>query len=367
VWSRCVLAKHAGAYLPSSSHLSCGSSQIIALFLQFSRARMRSMHFKILQYLWLALTVSVTFNTNALAQESRDFAGDWTLTLGNHPFILLTLTPAANSAGHFNGLLVRPQHFTMSGATFSSIKGPIIQEPVIHSTASGNCLSFTTQNPRDKSDETDYQLCLTDNARGTLKLIQLGLEPWPVTRGKGPLLVATDWDNTRSYIPDDGYESNPEMQQIFSEDQKDREPSSNEINWLVVDKADAARRIVTSKLLNAGKLHTGEDFERAAFVFQHGDTPDDYLLAHTLAVVAVTRGQSSAIWIAAATLDRYLDSIHQPQIYGTQFHTKPNEQTTQEPYNRSLISDAVRRQLGVPSQAAQEEQRKKSDAERFHP
>lgn len=143
--------------------------------------------------------------------------------------------------------------------------------------------------------------------------------------------------------------------------------SSGKIDWTVVDKADAARRAATRSLLNEGKLHTGEDFQQAAFVFQHGDTPDDYLLAHTLAVVAVAKGQSSAIWISAATLDRYLQSVHQPQIYGTQFDTKPNEPTTPEPYNRGLISDALRRQLGVPSQAAQEEQRKQYDAEKAKP
>ena len=59
--------------------------------------------------------------------------------------------------------------------------------------------------------------------------------------------------------------------------------------------------------------------------------------------------------------------IHQPQIYGTQFYTKPNDPATQEPYNRGLVSDALRRELGVPSQAAQEEQRKKYDAEQSHP
>jgi hypothetical protein len=115
-----------------------------------------------------------------------------------------------------------------------------------------------------------------------------------------------------------------------------------------------------------GKLHTGEDFERAAFVFQHGETPDDYLLAHTLAMVAVAKGRRGALWIEAATLDRYLNFVHQPQIYGTQFFFKPNEPTTQEPYNRTLIPDSLRLDLGVPSQAAQEEQRKRYDAERSH-
>jgi hypothetical protein len=160
--------------------------------------------------------------------------------------------------------------------------------------------------------------------------------------------------------------SNPEMKQIFEADQKDRQPGVGKIDWAVVDKADAARREATRKLLVKGKLHTGEDFERAAFVFQHGDTPDDYLLAHTLAMVAVAKGHRGALWIEAATLDRYLNFVHQPQIYGTQFFFKPNEPTTQEPYNRTLIPDSLRLGLGVPSQAAQEEQRKRYDAERSH-
>ena len=160
--------------------------------------------------------------------------------------------------------------------------------------------------------------------------------------------------------------SNPEMKQIFEADQRDRQPGVGKIDWAVVEKADAARREATRKLLVNGKLHTGEDFERAAFVFQHGETPDDYLLAHTLAMVAVAKGHRGALWIEAATLDRYLNFVHQPQIYGTQFFFKPNEPTTQEPYNRTLIPDSLRLDLGVPSQAAQEEQRKRYDAERSH-
>ena len=101
----------------------------------------------------------------------------------------------------------------------------------------------------------------------------------------------------------------------------------------------------------------------AANVFQHGDSPNDYLLAHTLAMVAVRKGRNDALWIATATLDRYLQSIKQSQIYGTQFLTPGDKPTTQEPYDRTLISDALRRQLGVPQLSAQEEQRKQYDAE----
>lgn len=103
-------------------------------------------------------------------------------------------------------------------------------------------------------------------------------------------------------------------------------------------------------------LHTAVDFENAAFIFQHGDTADDYLLAHTLATIAVAKGRSSALWIAAATLDRYLHKIGQSQIYGTQYMTHPDAPWTQSPYNTALIPDALREELGVPSISAQKKQ-----------
>ncbi len=118
------------------------------------------------------------------------------------------------------------------------------------------------------------------------------------------------------------------------------------------------------KLLSEGALHTSDDFIDAAFIFQHGDTPDDYLLAHTLDMVAVAKGNSGALWIGTATLDRYLQSIGQKQIYGTQFKTLQGTPVTQEPYNKTLISDALRKQLGVPSLQAQEKQREQYDKDR---
>ncbi len=283
----------------------------------------------------------------------------------------MTLIPAPEDAGNFSGSLVRPQHFSTSdGASFTEVAGPPVRYPIVRSSTAENCLSFALQNPADKTGEDNLQLCIIGPGRGTLKFAALaaaGFELWPINREKGPPLVATDWDKQQTYHLDDSEMPNSEMQRIFEEDQKVRQPAVGKIDWGVVAKSDAARREATHKLLADGKLHTGADFERAAFVFQHGDTPDDYLLAHTLAMVAVSRGKSSAIWIASATLDRYLNSVHQPQIYGTQFYFQASEPTTQEPYNRNLIPDALRRFLGVPSQSAQEKQRKQYDAERSQP
>lgn len=150
--------------------------------------------------------------------------------------------------------------------------------------------------------------------------------------------------------------SNSEMTAIFDADQKARQ--GPDIDWATVGPQDETRRKRTQTLLDAGALRSGDDFSHAAFIFQHGASPDDYLKAHLLATIAVARGNAGATWIAAATLDRYLQNIGKPQILGTQFHTGSDGRTTQEPFNRSLASDALRGALGVPPIAEQEQRRK---------
>lgn len=154
---------------------------------------------------------------------------------------------------------------------------------------------------------------------------------------------------------------NPDMQRIYAADQADRRVNPSDvrekrvIDWKAVAPRDAARRAETQKLLAAGALKSAEDFREAAFVFQHGGATDDYLLAHTLAMVAVAKGDKTAMWIAAATLDRYLMTVGQKQVFGTQFTAPKGVEAgmTQEPYERTLVSDALRGEFGVPDKAEQ--------------
>lgn len=85
-------------------------------------------------------------------------------------------------------------------------------------------------------------------------------------------------------------------------------------------------------------------------VFQHGDDSDDFLLAHVLAVTAIGKGNLNARWLTAATLDRFLHRVGQPQVFGTQYTKKVGETWTMEPYNRSIIGGAVRDASCVPHQ-----------------
>lgn len=133
------------------------------------------------------------------------------------------------------------------------------------------------------------------------------------------------------------------------------------------------RRAEARLLLEAGEFKTAQDFHDAAFIFQHGHLPEDYLLAHILAIEAIIKGDASSKWIAAATLDRYLQAVGQKQVFGTQYSSKsylylmlhkddPNaanspearqKGNTQEPYDRTLVPEALRGEFCVADQAAQ--------------
>lgn len=148
------------------------------------------------------------------------------------------------------------------------------------------------------------------------------------------------------------------MAAIFAADQAIRQVAPEKFrDRAFVDEMlaeDAARRVQTRALLDAGALSTGEDYRAAAFVFQHGSTPEDYLLAHSLAVAAVAKGSPEGAWIAAATLDRYLQMTEKPQIYGTQTRKTRDAPATLDPYDRALIPDSLRAVFGVPPQSEQD-------------
>jgi len=121
------------------------------------------------------------------------------------------------------------------------------------------------------------------------------------------------------------------LRKIYDEDQKNRNDSEG----------DARRRAQVRQLIAEGKVQSGEDYYYAAFIFQHGQKPDDYLYAHVLATTALGKGFEPVKWLSAATLDRYLRSVKQPQIFGTQFGSLFDDGDL-DPYNKELLSDRMR-------------------------
>ncbi|MGE0495952.1 MAG: hypothetical protein AB7S38_42495 [Vulcanimicrobiota bacterium] len=145
-------------------------------------------------------------------------------------------------------------------------------------------------------------------------------------------------------------QENPEMAEMYRQDQAAR--LNGPIDWEKVSPEDEARRQRVRELLLAGELKHAADFHRAAFIFQHGSQPEDFLLAHILAMNAMALGDQKASWIAAATLDRYLQAVGQPQVLGTQYR-KLEGKWTQEPLQEELVPDQLRKALGVRTRAEQ--------------
>jgi hypothetical protein len=295
------------------------------------------------------------------ARPEQAYAGTWVMTLEQRVFIVLTI---ASRGDGYTARIQAPASFDLPAAgspvRYSHIQLPIKERRSTRAAVEGDHLRIVIEDPADPNEPDEFDLTLSDPEHASLQFAGVPVAPMPFTRQLGvPPAPAADWDSNRTYaVRTEPATANAEMASIYDEDQKVRQDGlAARADWDAIDKADRARRARVAALLAARALQTAGDYRKAAFVFQHGDRPDDYLLAHTLAVVAVTKGDQGAAWIAAATLDRYLQSVHQPQIYGTQF-LGVAAAATQNPYSQQLIPDALRTELGVPTRTSQAEQLK---------
>jgi hypothetical protein len=289
-------------------------------------------------------------------KAEHGYAGTWVMMLGDRVFVVLTIEPHGDA---FTARIQAPSSFSLPAAgsplRYSHVQLPIKERRSTRAAVDGDHLRIVIDDPSNPQDPDEFDLTLKDPDHASLQMVGAAVAPMPLTRHAGPPPTpATDWDSNRTYtVQAEPTIANPEMAHIYDEDQKVRQHGRvNPAEWDAIGKTDRVRRQRVAALLSADALHTADDYREAAFVFQHGDRPDDYLLAHTLALIAVAKGDQGAAWIAAATLDRYLQSVRQAQIYGTQF-LGDGATTTQEPYNQQLISDALRTELGVPTRASQ--------------
>ncbi|HEX3094245.1 MAG TPA: hypothetical protein VHW72_16545 [Candidatus Angelobacter sp.] len=187
------------------------------------------------------------------------------------------------------------------------------------------------------------------------------------------LITITAWAQPKKTQPSPPAD-NQELKQLFAGDMHDRGSEPFEFDdkgkrllphkeWKDspdMSKNDAVRQKRVREMLNEGTVRTANDFVWASFTFQHGQTPDDYLLAHVLGMVAASKGDKMGRWIAAATLDRYLQSIRQPQVFGTQFVPGAKEEMTQGEYKNGLLSNSIRAAMCVRPYEKQVEQVKQA-------
>lgn len=104
------------------------------------------------------------------------------------------------------------------------------------------------------------------------------------------------------------------------------------------------------KLRAVGQL-SNDDLYHAAWVYNHGDSPEDAKFAHELASVASRRGLAKARWLAAAAYDRWCMYEGRPQKFGTQFVPDGSRYRLWDV--DSSTTDAERAEWDVPNLAAQ--------------
>lgn len=142
-----------------------------------------------------------------------------------------------------------------------------------------------------------------------------------------------------------------ELFDLFSADQADRFPKPGEgtIDWRTVEGKDAMRRGLVVQLYREDKLKTGTDFYRAAVIMQHGKTPEDFLLAHEMAMAAVVLGRHTTRWLVAATQDRFLISIGRRQRFGTQYRTDAADPAPSLFPIEEGVTDGMRKAMDLPT------------------
>lgn len=181
-----------------------------------------------------------------------------------------------------------------------------------------------------------------------------------------PVIAQTPVPNTQKQT-----ETHKTVHELFVEDQEAGHRINSDAAEQEYYKGLEVRKETLRAMLAAGQVKTGEDFKEAAFVFQHGNSPEDCLFAHVLSLEALARGDGSAKFIAAATLDRYLQLVKQPQIFGTQYPLDPNLAhpghaaadgrapfrggRTLQPYNENFLPDLMRLDFCVPVLAQQKQ------------
>lgn len=155
-----------------------------------------------------------------------------------------------------------------------------------------------------------------------------------------------------------------ELVKLYTEDQADRDgPPNAQRDWNAISLRDEQRELRVKELLAAGPLGSGEAYYHAAMVLQHALEPDDALLAHDLCVIAISKGEPKAKWLAAASMDRFLVRIGRLQRFGTQSQSHFNRPPRLVPVDPS-VSDILRRELDVPT--LEEARQKEADMVKFH-
>ncbi|HSI72509.1 MAG TPA: hypothetical protein VK934_04985 [Fimbriimonas sp.] len=157
-----------------------------------------------------------------------------------------------------------------------------------------------------------------------------------------PVLQAVFDEPERARSDAKAARDNAEIKQLREADQALRsgQVDFNKLHEMASEEAKRRQRV--RELLVAGVPKTGADYEGLSLVMQHGDTFDDFKLAHELSMASLIVGYDDP-WLVTATYDRMLLTIGQRQRFGTQFN-----QDGLRPMDPIGINDRMRLQFRLP-------------------
>jgi hypothetical protein len=151
----------------------------------------------------------------------------------------------------------------------------------------------------------------------------------------------------------------PLLKELANEDQAVRCDDPCPESAKKITRTDSDRRKIVLEIIAKAELKGPEDKFDAALILQHtGGTfcdgrlvsysADNYLLAHFLFQSAYDGGIKNALYLIAASMDRYLSMTEGTQKYGT--NREYNQKTQKEelvPIDRKT-TDAERAKYGIP-------------------
>lgn len=106
------------------------------------------------------------------------------------------------------------------------------------------------------------------------------------------------------------------------------------------------------QLVAEGELTKDKEYFQAATILYAGETTEQLLAAHVLAMIAAKKGHKEGRQLSAMTLDRWLLSMERAQLFGTQ-RTEDEQQSVKEPWEKRF-PDSVREDYGLEALADSE-------------
>lgn len=134
-------------------------------------------------------------------------------------------------------------------------------------------------------------------------------------------------------------------------DQADRQVAGSPDRDEALLLRDAERRRQVRELLDADAVTSADDLDAAALIFQHGTSPDDWLVARELAIVASAAGNYGSL--AALAHDRWLLGAGDRQRFGSQW--KDGRLLPVDERGDACVTDALRADVLVPPLAVSRE------------